>query len=219
MPRIARVVVPGYPHHITQRGVRRMDVFFSDDDRNAYLELLAEQGQAHGVVYVAWCLMTNHVHLVAIPSESVSLAKGIGEAHKRYSRMINFREGWRGYLFQGRFFSCPIEPASLLPVLRYVLRNPVRAGIVENAWDYHWSSARWHTGAADSDPLVTEEGPLVEIDDWRSFLSSPEHEQADRIRKHTRTGRPLGSKSFIDQLEALLRRRLVKRRPGPMPRS
>jgi len=116
-----------------------MDVFFSNDDRDAYLQLLAEQGEAHGVAYVAWCLMTNHVHLVAIPSEPDSLAKGIGEAHKRYSRMINFREGWRGYLFQGRFFSCPIEPSRLIAAVRYVLRNPVRAGLAKQPWGYRWS--------------------------------------------------------------------------------
>ena len=96
MPRIARVVVPRTPHHVTQRGVRRMPVFFSDDDRQAYIDFLAEQSRRFGVRYLAWCLMTNHIHLIAVPETEMSLAKGIGEARKRYSRMINFREGWRG---------------------------------------------------------------------------------------------------------------------------
>lgn len=93
MARIARVVVPGIPHHITQRGVRRMAVFFSDDDRHAYIELLAEQGERFGLQYLAWCLMSNHVHLIGVPETETSLAKGVGEAHKRYTRMVNFREG------------------------------------------------------------------------------------------------------------------------------
>ena len=92
MARIARVVVPGTPHHVVRRGVRRMDVFFSDDDRRAYLDLLSEQGRRFGVHYLAWCLMTNHVHLIAIPEQELSLARGIGEAHRRYTHRINFRE-------------------------------------------------------------------------------------------------------------------------------
>ena len=129
-----------------------MSVFFSDADREAYLGFLAKQAQVFGVDYLAWCLMTNHIHLIAIPSIESSLAKGIGEAHKRYTRMINIREGWKGFLFQGRFFSCPVEPSRLLSVVRYVLQNPVRAGLVENAWEYPWSSALWMTRGRRDDP-------------------------------------------------------------------
>ena len=191
-----------------------MDVFFSHEDRYAYLELLAEQGQAHGVEYLAWCLMTNHVHLIAVPAADSSLAKGIGEAHKRYTRMINFREGWRGYLFQGRFFSCPVEPSGLIAVVRYVLRNPVRAGLVDEAWRYPWSSARWLVGSTNSDPLVGDLGPLAEIDDWRATLTAADDDHT-AIRQHTRTGRPLGDESFLSHIEDLLGRRLKKRKPGP----
>ena len=165
MPRIGRVVVPDYPHHVTQRGVRRMDVFFSDEDRTTYLDLLAEQGGRYGIQFLAWCLMTNHVHLIVVPLHEHSLAKGIGEAHKRYTRSINFREGARGYLFQGRFFSCPLDVDYLLPAVRYVLGNPVRAGLVAQPWDYQWSSARWSMGLMEKDPLVHSLGPLAEIDD------------------------------------------------------
>lgn len=216
MPRISRVVVPGCPHHVTQRGVRRMDVFFSDADRPAYLQFLARQAQAFGVEYLAWCLMTNHIHLVAIPSTERSLAKGIGEAHKRYTRMINFREGWKGFLFQGRFFSCPVEPPRLLAVVRYVLQNPVRAGIVENAWEYPWSSAQWMTGHRREDPLVKQLGTLDEISDWPAFLQVEDNDHSS-IRKHTRTGRPLGSEAFVTNVEKVLGRSLSKRPPGPRP--
>jgi putative transposase len=194
-----------------------MDVFFSDEDRQAYLKLLATQGHLHGVEYLAWCLMTNHVHLIAVPTDSSSLAAGIGEAHKLYTRRINFREGWRGFLFQGRFFSCPIEPSRLIAVVRYVLQNPVRAGLVDHPWDYAWSSARWLVGVRGRDPLTRGMGPLAEVDDWRNLLETPE-EELSTIRQHTRTGRPFGSKSFVTQAEGVLGRRLQKRRPGPTPK-
>lgn len=136
------------------------------------------------------------------------------QTHKRYTRMINFREGWRGYLFQGRFFSCPIEPSRLLSVVRYVLRNPVRAGLTTQPWDYEWSSARWLVGLAAADPLVGDPGPLVEVDKWRSLLATADGDHS-QIRQHTRTGRPLGDESFEDYVANLLGRRLKKRKPGP----
>ena len=196
MARIARIVVPGLPHHVTQRGVRRMRIFFSDDDREEYLQLLAEQGERFGVKYLAWCLMDNHVHLVAAPSEEASLAKGIGEAHKRYSRMINFREGWRGYLLQGRFFSCPLEGSYAVAAIRYVLRNPVRARRCSQAWDYRWSSARWLVGIQDTDPLAIRSPLLDEVDDWRGILQTDPEEAMD-LRKHTRTGRRCAQMSSL----------------------
>ena len=132
-------MVPGIAHHVTQRGNRRMDVFFSDDDREEYLGLLAELGEKHGVRYLGYCLMSNHVHLVAVPGDQESLAIGIGRAHERYTRGVNFRQGWRGYLWQGRFFSCPLDDRGTIEVLRYVELNPVRAGLVKGAREWRWS--------------------------------------------------------------------------------
>jgi len=218
MARISRVVVPEIPHHIVQRGVRRMDVFFSNEDREEYLSQLREQGERFGVRYLAWCLMTNHVHLIAIPESESSLARGIGEAHRRYTRYINFREGWRGYLFQGRFHSCPLDGNYLLAATRYVLRNPVRAGIVKHPWDYEWSSTRWLVGLADTDPLAEESPMLDDVTDWKAFLSMDEKAGAE-VRKSTRTGRPLGSERFIDQLESLTGRSLRPKKRGPKRES
>jgi putative transposase len=121
-------------------------VFFSDDDRQEYLRLQKEQGERFGVRFISYCLMTNHVHLVAIPEDETGLARAIGEAHRLYTRRINFREKVRGYLFQGRFFSCPLDASHLMSTIRYVERNPVRAKIVKSAWDYEWSSAAYHVG-------------------------------------------------------------------------
>jgi len=218
MARIARVVIPGIAHHVVQHGVRRMDVFFSTEDREEYLNHLREQGERFGVRYLSWCLMTNHVHLIAVPESESSLAQGIGEAHRRYTRYINFREGWRGYLFQGRFHSCPLDGSYLLAATRYVLRNPVRAGIVTQPWDYEWSSARWLVGLADCDPLAEGSQMLDDITDWESFLSASEVAGRE-IRKAVRTGRPLGSERFIDQLESLSGRSLRPKKRGPRPRS
>jgi len=195
-----------------------MDVFFSDDDRHAYLDLLSEQGKRFGVHYLAWCLMTNHVHLIAIPEQESSLARGIGEAHRRYTRRINFRQGWRGYLFQGRFHSFPLDGNYLLAAVRYVLRNPVRAGRVDQPWDYPWSAARWLAGFVSEDPLVSPSEMLDDIVDWPTFLLE-DAESLSEIRKHTRTGRPLGREGFIEQLEHLTGRSLRLMKPGPKPLS
>ncbi len=156
MARIARVVVPGYPHHIIQRGNRRMDVFFSDDDYLTYITLLKNATHRYGVAIWAYCLMTNHAHFIAVPRKADSLARCFADAHVKYTRMINKRQGWKGHLWQARFGSNVLDENYLRAAVRYVERNPVRAGIVDKAWEYRWSSAAWHTGKAKVDELVRE---------------------------------------------------------------
>ena len=131
MPRIARVVVPRYPHHVTQRGNRRQQTFFCDDDYRAYLRLMAEWCKRCVVEIWAYCLMPNHVHLIAVPNSEDGLRQGIGEAHRRYTRRVNFRERWRGHLWQGRFASFVLDDNYLPAATRYVEMNPVRAGMVD----------------------------------------------------------------------------------------
>ena len=213
MARIARVVLPGIPHHIMQRGVRSMDIFFSDADRRDYLKMLQEQGEKHGLTFLAWCLMSNHVHLIVIPEHVRSFAKGIGEAHKAYTRMVNFRQRARGYLFQGRFASCPLGEGHFFAALKYVLRNPVRAGIVRHPSDWPWSSARWHLRIRDLDPLARHHSLLEGIEDWEAFLSK-ETGDVELLRSYTRTGRPLGGSEFVSLTERITGRDLAKRRPG-----
>ena len=156
MTRIARIVAPDIPHHVVQRGVRRMDVFFSDDDREQYLSFLSEAASEHASEFLAWCLMSNHVHFVVVPHDVGSLAAVFGEAHRRYTRMVNFREGWRGHLWQERFHSYPLDESHLLAAGRYVEMNPVRAGLVLKPEDWSWSSARYHVGLSAGDRLVRE---------------------------------------------------------------
>ena len=213
MARIARVVLPGIPHHITQRGVRSMRIFRSKKDRNDYLWFLSEQGERLGVSFIAYCLMSNHVHLIAVPEEAESLARGIGEAHRLYTRAVNFRQDVRGYLFQGRFYSCPLDMRHLVAAIRYVERNPVRAKLVERAWEYPWSSAAFRVGLRAGDPLVKEADPCELHLNWRELLESDPTE-AGLLREKLRTGRPCGDADFVEKAEELTGRRLKPRRAG-----
>jgi putative transposase len=221
MGRMARVVVPGVPHHITQRGVRSMRIFFAPEDRIEYLQLLHDQSQSHGLHYASYTLMDNHIHLIAIPEREDSLRKAIGEAHRLYTRGINLRMRKRGYLFQGRPFSCPLDDEHFSAALRYVERNPARAKMVALPWDYPWSGAPYHVGLMDTDPLIDVDClALCHLSpkEWRQFLLADPPEMGI-IQKRTQTGRPCGSKAFIEQLEALTGRILHPRRPGPCPKA
>ncbi len=196
MARLARVVASGLPHHVTQRGNRRQQVFFNDEDYQVYRTLLAEGCQAAGVAVWAYCLMPNHVHLILVPSDDDGLRAALGEAHRRYTRHVNFREQWRGYLWQGRFASFPMDESYLLACSRYVELNPVRAKIVSRARDWPWSSARAHLTGRD-DGLVTVR-PLLELaPDWKALLRAGLSEEDHKaIRAGERTGRPLGLRAF-----------------------
>lgn len=215
MARLARVVAPGIPHHITQRGNRRQSTFFNASDYQLYLDLALEWSQAHGVQIWSYCLMPNHVHLIAVPDREECLGNAIGEIHRRYSRAINFRMGWRGHLWQGRFHSFPMDEDYLLATVRYIEMNPIKAGLVKSPGDYLWSSARHHLGEHD-DPLLAT-SPLGDlIDDWDGFLSSAgDAWRYENIRRAERSGRPLGSDAFINTLEQTLNRQLRRKKPGP----
>ena len=215
MARLARVVVPDVPHHVTQRGNRCQPTFFSETDYEAYLDLMAEWCRRLGVEVWAYCLMPNHVHLVATPPSESALARAIGEAHRRYTRMINFREGWRGHLWQGRFASSPMDEEHMYRAVRYVELNPVRARIVRAPWRYRWSSAATHLRGKD-DRLVRVAPMLERVGDWREFLAEGlSIEEAEELRRHERSGRPLGSEDFVARLEASLGRILRPQNPGP----
>jgi len=212
MARLARAVVPGVPHHVTQRGNRRQRTFFKDDDYRAYLELMTEYCAKCGVEIWAYCLMPNHIHLMAVPETSVALGRAIGEAHRRYTRMINFREKWRGYLWQGRFSSCALDESYALACARYIEMNPVRAKLVKKPEKWAWSSARCHLAGGD-DPLAVH-SPLEDmVKNWRRFLKSRSDSQ-ELLQLHERTGRPLGSTDFISRCEDMLGRALGPGKPG-----
>ena len=213
MARLARVVAPGVPHHVTQRGNRRQQVFFGTDDYAAYRALLAEGCRAAGVAVWAYCLMPNHVHLILVPSEADGLRAALAETHRRYTTRVNQREGWRGYLWQGRFASFPMDEARVLACARYVELNPVRARLARRVRDWRWSSARAHLAGAD-DGLVTVRPLLDLVPDWAALLRDGSGEaEGDAIRAAERTGRPLGDPAFVERLEADLDRVLKRRKP------
>lgn len=217
MPRRARFVEPGLPYHITQRGNNRQDVFESRADRQRYIELLRDHLDRERVRVLAWCLMTNHVHLVAIPSAEESLGVALGQSHSQYALEWNRARGRVGHLWQNRFFSCPVDTSRLLAAIRYVDRNPARAGMVASAWEWEWSSAAAHVGGASSDPLLvsdwrtrTAEVGLGEWDAerWADALDGQAEAEAAEIRRATLTGEPLGPKAFLERLESEAGRQL-----------
>ena len=214
MARMARVVVSEFPHHIIQRGNRRQKVFFNENDYRQYLALLKNYSDRFKVDILAYCLMPNHAHLIAIPHEDGNLAQAIGETHRNYTRFINFREKWRGYLWQGRFSSYVLDEQYLLTTTRYILLNPVKAKITKNPWDYEWSSTKHHMRIAN-DSLVRDSLLRELIEDWKDFLNTASDTDVVKLLQlHERTGRPLGNSSFIEKLESLLKINLKKKRAG-----
>jgi putative transposase len=215
MARIARVVVPGIPHHIIQRGNRRLETFFSEADYKEYLYLMADWCNRFKVEIWAYCLMPNHVHLISVTHSEDGLRKAIGEAHRRYTRHINLRNDWKGHLWHGRFASYPMDETSLLAVVRYILLNPVRAGIVRKYHTYRWSSCKAHLEGRDD--ILVRTAPLAElVSDWPAFLEEEiRPDQYSAIRSHEKTGRPLGDDGFLERLEQLTARSLKKKKPGP----
>ncbi len=200
MARLARVVLPDWPHHVTQRGNRRQRVFFGQGDYRAYLDLLGDWTERCGVAVWAYCLMPNHVHLILVPASESALSRAVGQTHVAYTRRINFRRKWRGFLWQGRFASCPMDEPHLLAATAYVERNPVKAGLVERAEDWPWSSAATHVGAA-ADPLVVADWltdrTAAWACDWREYLRGDDEPATVRLLKHGETtGRPAGDDTF-----------------------
>jgi putative transposase len=223
MARIARIVVPDVAHHVTQRGNRRQEVFFSDADYQAYRDLVAAACAAHEVRCLAWCLMPNHVHLILVPKSPDGLRAALADSHRRYSRRINIAHGWTGYLWQGRFASYPMDDAHLLTAIRYVELNPVRAGLVKEAGDWPWSSARAHlTGRSDG---LTDLAALAgQYRNWRAMLRDgleagdlDESVRAE-IESSARTGRPRGDEKFVAAIEERTGRALRRQKRGPKPK-
>lgn len=193
MPRVARLVLPGIPHHVTQRGNRSQRTFFGDDDCRLYLKLLRRWAGDAGTAIWAWCLMPNHVHIILVPEDEAGLRRLFGPVHRQYTWRINQREDWRGCLWQGRYGSVAMDEAHLHVCLRYVELNPVRARLVERPEQWPWSSARSHLGLADDG--ITDAGAMKgRIDDWRAFLDFGLADfDRDFIRAAERSGRPLGT--------------------------
>jgi len=218
MPRVARYIFAGVPHHVTQRGNRRGRVFFSEADHRVYLTWLSEYATQHEVDVLAYCLMSNHVHLVLVPVARNSLHLALRRLHLRYAQRVNRAHEWKGHLWQGRYFASALDEAYFWAAIRYVELNPVRAGMVEQAEDYPWSSAQAHCGLR-TDPVLSLnpswQRKIASVVDWSSWLrEGMGQKELEALRLNGPSGLPCGSESFVADLEAISKKRLRLRSSG-----
>jgi putative transposase len=221
MPRISRIIAPGLPHHVAQRGNNLSPVFFADEDRETYLDMLTFYAGRHSLQIWAYCLMENHLHILAVPEQPDSLARGIGITNQVYTQYINRRLHHSGHLWQNRFFSCIIGgEQQLWETARYIECNPLRTGLTVTAEEYAWSSARPHT-TGGSDPVLSPVSwlPPGKRKAYGAFLRLVDDTADDAIRRATRTGRPFASDDFIDKLEKQMQLPLRHGRPGRPPKK
>lgn len=182
MPRTARLVMPDHSHHVIQRGNRSQDVFFEPADYLKYLQLLTKICADAGTEIQAYCLMPDHVQLILSPKDLSGL-RAIGEVHKQYTRYINRKKDWKGYLWQGRFSSYPMDDRYLYEALRYIELLPVRARLVKHPEDYPYSSAPLRLRGRIPAKLSGQ------IDDWKSYWQKglARNNLSELIRQHERT--------------------------------
>ena len=216
MSRLPRIVIPGYPHHVTQRGNRRSQTFFEDGDYELYKSLLSDAaGKAEAEIW-CYCLMPNHVHMIIVPSDEDGLRRTFADAHRRYTGYVNARLRVTGHLWQGRFGSVVMDEEHLAHAVRYVSLNPVRAGLVERAEDWQWSSVRSHLSGQD-DELVKVSPVLERYGDFATFLAQEDDTSAAfrDIRQSETTGRPLGADEWMDRVSALAGKDIKPKKRGP----
>lgn len=217
MARLPRVVAVDVAHHVTQRGNARQVILSTNADRLTYMALLREYAVLYRVSLLGYCLMSNHVHLIVVPHTEMALSQSLKQAHGRYAAYWNGRQSSTGHVWQGRFYSCPLDEKHLWEALRYVELNPVRAGMVDNPERWPWSSAAAHCGFASPDQILEMErwSKRWSADEWRCYLAEAESPtEITALRRLTHTGRPLGSPEFVAGLEASMLRPLAPRKRG-----
>ena len=217
MPRTARIAPVGLVYHVTHRGNRRGEIFFEREDRDRYLHWLAEASERFGLQLWAYCLMTNHVHLLVRIAAPGALGRTLGLVQGRYAQYINRRRTWTGHLWANRFYSHPVEDATVAVVARYIERNPVRAGMTASPQDYAWSSARAHCGLR-VDGFLAPDRPLPgDLPDWSAWIQTKDDRMESRLREESHAGRPLGSGAFCALIGLAIGRSLHPRRRGRPP--
>ena len=220
MPRQRRLIMPGFPHHITHRGNRRAPVFRDDADRRFYLSRLLHYSRLYDLRLYAYSLMSNHVHYVAVPPTRQAVSNCLHDLHGTYAAYFNRKYGFDGHLWQERFFACVLGDTHLWNAVRYVERNPVEARLVEHAEEYLWSSARAHCGLTIDPALDPRFPPPGLIPDWRLWLAEQlSVDELAAIRTATRRGVPYATESFIRELERLTGSRFPPRRRGRPTKS
>jgi putative transposase len=220
MARLARIVIPGIPHHVTQRGNGRQRTFFEDDDYALYRNLLCEHAAANGVAVWSWVLMPNHVHLILVPEETDSLRGCLSKVHRAYAGHVHARERRTGHFWQGRFGCAPIDEAHLIAAIPYGALNPVRARLVTHAVEWKWSSVHAHLDPAKGDGL-TDTAPVLErVGDFAGLLRVGEDDMLSAVIRRAETiGRPLGDEAFMAHIEAVSGRDMRPGKRGPPKRG
>ena len=220
MARLARYVIPGIPHHVTQRGNGRQQTFFGEDDYTTYRDLLAMHCAAHGVAVWSWVLMPNHVHLVLVPDHVDALRGALSKVHRAYAGRIHAREKRTGHFWQGRFGCVAMDEPHLLAALRYVALNPLRAGMVDRATAWRWSSVHALLDPERGDGMTDTRPVLNLVPNFAALLASGEDQElSDALRRSESIGRPLGSSAFLERVEAILGRDPTPRKRGPKPKA
>ena len=220
MARLARLVIPGLPHHVTQRGNGRAQTFFEEGDYALYIDLFAQAAERGGCAVWAYCLMPNHVHAIVVPSDEDSLRRTFGDLHRRYTSYINARARRTGHVWQGRFGSVAMDEPHLRNALRYVSLNPVRARLMERPEGWRWSSVRAHLAGRD-DALVTVAPALERVPDFAAFLAEDVDEATAYLplRRAESIGRPIGDAAWIEALETRTGRALAPGKRGPKAKN
>ncbi len=214
MARIARVVLAGVAHHVTQRAIDRRQIFFDDSDYHVYLTGVITTARRSQTEILSYCLMPNHVHWIVVPHREDSLALTFREAHSKYSAYVNAKLGRSGHLWQNRYFSCAMDQGHLWAAMRYVERNPVRAQIVQDAPQFRWSSAAVHAGQTPYPEWLSSQpfASTFNFGEWNILLHADTPAEADiELRKNTHTGRPLGDIHFVEHAQAITGRKLAGR--------
>jgi putative transposase len=216
MSRLPRLIIPGIPYHVTQRGNRRAQTFFEDADYALYSDLLAQSAEKAGAEIWCYCLMPNHVHIIIVPSDVDGLRRTFADTHRRYTGYINARNRWTGHLWQGRFGAVAMDEAHLAAAVRYVSLNPVRARLAMRPQDWRWSSVPAHL--AEQDDALVRVAPILErYGRFAEFLGDPVADEAAwrALRMSETSGRPIGNMAWIESLEARSGRSLKPQKRGP----
>lgn len=224
MARLARAVFAGHPHHVTQRGNGGAQTFFSDEDYATYRDLLIAHCRAANVEVWAWVFMPNHVHLVLVPSDCDGLRRALAAVHRRYAGYVHARLRRTGHFWQGRFGCAAMDEGHLAAAMRYVVLNPVRAQLVDDARAWRWSSVHAQLGA-EEDGLTTTAPTRARFGDLAAMIGSPQDQSRrdqsgwDKLRRAETIGRPVGTGDFVADLEAASGRRLAPAKRGPQIRA
>lgn len=219
MARQARITLDNSPHHITQRGNRGELVFFEKGDFQSYIDTLKEQCDRFNVKILSYCLLPNQIHLLVTPQNGETLARAIGETHRRYTNMINKRNNWRGHLFQDRFFSYVCDETYSLRAMRFIENMPVISGIAPKPESYLWSSARDRIKVTQ-DSFVAQPKNFHAVQDWSAFLErSMDVTELKEIERHLQTGRPRGHDTFLDMIEQKIGHTVRPKKRGRKPKA